>query len=529
MRKITLKYLLITLVTIVAISSCEKDFEELNQNPFAPTQVLIGPLFNEIISSLVLGANRQFYLHNEKLYEVTQLAALTAKTFQNFNIGAEDAWENYYKALANARAIEDRFESYAGDPEALINIQAQLKIIMAYKTFQLTDLFGDIPYFEAGKSFQGTENIRPAFDRQEAIYKSLLADLAWASANIGLSTTSSGEPMESLGTSDTFFGNDWGKWIKFSNSLQLRYLLRMEKKEPDFVHPIIESMLTEGASFLAEGEDVIMSPREQAWDNWPLNWSFREHNKLRMGSNLWNYMKDQQADTIIDPRAYLFFETNNDDEWVPYPQLPAAETAQSGGEPYAQSKRDASYTNKGEGNIYSNFNYYLVRDNKDIPEIIMTAAEVKFLLAEVFARGIGVAQDFANADFNYLLGMSASQKFWQNIMLNSPIWENKIQVLTTGQLFSVSDHPKYNIMQAADMENKLDLIYAQRWVDNFRQPWEAFSLLRRTGRTPSVGNANTFFRFKYPPSEVNNNPDEWAAQIATMGGDDNDVKVWWME
>ena len=159
----------------------------------------------------------------------------------------------------------------------------------------------------------------------------------------------------------------------------------------------------------------------------------------------------------------------------------------------------------------------------------MTSAEMKFLKAEIFTRGIGVAQDFSNADFNYILGASESQNFWQSIMVNSPIWQNQSTVFNSGELFSVVDHPKYNIMMAPDMDSKLELIYAQRWVDNFRQPWEAFSLLRRTNRTPREGPANEFFRFKYPPSEANNNAENWAEQISVMGGDLENVKIWWMK
>ena len=60
------KYIL-TLGIILGLfsSSCDKGFEELNENPFFPTQTDIGPLFNTVISSLRLGWNEQFYLHNE--------------------------------------------------------------------------------------------------------------------------------------------------------------------------------------------------------------------------------------------------------------------------------------------------------------------------------------------------------------------------------------------------------------------------------------------------------------------------------
>jgi len=533
MKQIINQYKVVLLALFIILGAgCEKDFEELNQNPFLPTQVVDGALFNEIVASLRLGHNRQLYMHNEVLYPVTELGALTASTFQNISIATEDIWQNYYRALANARELEDRYTNWEGpDPEVLNTVHAQLKIIMAYKTFQVTDLFGAMPYTEAGRSFQDVNNLRPGYDDQESIYKSLIEDLEAAIVALKDAGTplDSGESKISFGQFDTMFGNDYSKWIKFANGLLLRHLMRMVEKDPGYVTPKVEKLFVDGADFINAGEDIVMSPRDQDWDNWGVNWSFREHNKVRMGSNLWNFFRDGSSNEIIDPRARIFFETNNNDEWAAYPQIPSNNTPQSGGQPYQSDVRDRAYEDKGAGNIYSNFNYYLVRDNRDIPEIIMTSAEIKFLKAEVFARGIGVAQDFSNADFNYILGASESQNFWQNIMVNSSIWENQSPIFNTGELFSVVDHPKYNIMSVTDMDSKLNLIYAQRWVDNFRQPWEAFSLLRRTNRTPREGAANEFFRFQYPPSEANNNAESWAEQSSIMGGDLVNIKVWWMK
>ncbi|HQU57674.1 MAG TPA: hypothetical protein PLU64_00720, partial [Saprospiraceae bacterium] len=110
------------ILSLLIASACEKDFEELNRNPFFPTQTDVGPLFNNVVSSLRLGWNEQFYLHNETLYGVTQQAALTAATFQNINIGTEEAWSNYYRALAHIREIELRFDEMEVEPEALNNV-----------------------------------------------------------------------------------------------------------------------------------------------------------------------------------------------------------------------------------------------------------------------------------------------------------------------------------------------------------------------------------------------------------------------
>jgi len=74
----------------------------------------------------------------------------------------------------------------------------------------------------------------------------------------------------------------------------------------------------------------------------------------------------------------------------------------------------------------------------------------------------------------------------------------------------------------------LKLIYVQRWLDNFRQPWEAYALTRRTMATPREGGAIEHFRFAYPPSESINNPAKWAEQVSKMGADSPSAKVWWI-
>lgn len=522
------KIVLLFIATLFLVTSCDDGFEELNTNPLSPTDVSDGALFNQIVSSLQLGWNRQLFLHNEVLYDVTEQAAVTAKTFGNITGGSEEIWTNYYAALKNANELKNRFESNTEDEEINDILSAQLDILMAYKTFQLTDLFGDIPYSEAGRVFDEDVVIRPKYDSQEEIYKSLIAQLENASTLLGNGgQTSSGNNYLRYGLSETLLNDNLDHWIRFSNSLQLRHLVRMFEKEPEFVSPRVKELLESGANIITKGLDVVMSPRDQSWSNLGVNWSFREHNKVRLGSTLYNYMTED--DEIIDPRLTIFFEPNNNEEWVAFPQVPNSSTQQSGGEPYNKDRRDALYADKGADNIYSSVNFYLVRDEKDIPEILMTSAEVKFLKSEIFLRGIGVTADAPRASQELIEGTLESLEYWNNLMMNSEAWINKPAVLTLAELFVTTQHPRYAFDTSASDEENLKKIYAQRWVDGFRQPWEAFSLLRRTNLLPREKPQNEFLRFKYPPSESALNADNYLEQTAAMGGDETNVKVWWIE
>ncbi len=528
MKMKSFKIILASLIFLTI--SCDKDFEEINKNPFSPTQADIGPLFNTVVASLRLGWNEQFYVHNETLYGITQLAAKTGVGFDNINIGIEEIWRDYYRGLAHIRELERRFDAMEVEEEALINVRAQLKVLLAYKTFRVTDLFGDVPFFDAGKGFESLDFSRPKFDSQEEVYKFLLEELRWVEENINAAPdprTASGEKYVSFGDFDNLFNGDLWVWRKFANSLRLRHAMRMVEKDPGYAAPIIKNIIENDLPLIESGEEVGMHPGRQDWRNDGVNWSFREHNKLRMGTTIWNYLSENDntdGSGIYDPRANIFFETNNANQWAPFPQIPDADTPPAGGIPYGEH-RDNNYGIKGNANIYSPFNYYLIRDNVDIPEIILTAAEMGFIKAEAYFRGLGVAMDEGEAEAEYTVALVNSIKFWQRLAAGSEMWANAPPALSENEIFALLNHPRLSIFSS---ENKLELIYAQRWLDAFRQPWEAFALSRRVGATPREGNMPEYYRLPYPPSEAENNPDNWAEQVARMGEDSERVKVWWM-
>lgn len=531
-----LKYISIVII-FVSLNSCDKGFEELNQNPNFPTQTDIGPLFNFVIESTQLGGEEQLFMYNEVLYPITQQAALTAETFQNTPRGTDDIWKRYYTALGNVRELEKRFDEYEGDQEATNNVRAMLKTLVAYQTFKMTDLFGDIPFSDAGKGFQSLDYLEPKYDSQEEIYKFLLDELKWANENINFSpdpVTASGEAYLSFGVFDNIF-NASGQsgnenlllWKKFANSLRLRYAVRMVEKDPNFAHPIIAAILENDLPLIEKGEEVLLSPSTLDWQKTSTHWSFREHKKLRMGTNIWQQMSENDSTDgsgIFDPRIHIFFETNNANEWQPFPQTPDNNTAPSGGIPY-QGHRDISFQTKGLSNIYSPFHYYLIRDEADVPEVLLTAAEVNFLKAEIYQRGLGVPIDEGEARAQYTTGTANSMRFWQSIPSNTNIWENAPTLLSDPEIFTAINHPKISIFSSTD---KLGYIYTQRWMDAFRQPWEAYALLRRTQATPREGDIPPYYRFVYPASESQNNAENWAAQVGRMGADTEEVKMWWM-
>ncbi|MEI6821820.1 MAG: SusD/RagB family nutrient-binding outer membrane lipoprotein [Bacteroidota bacterium] len=536
-------FLLLILISVLINVSCKKDFEQINNNPQAFTTASDGSLFNSVVSSCILGWNEEFYVNEEKLYPQTQLAAQFKQAWENTTIGTEEIWSNYYNALPNFRELEKRFAADAPSNE-LNNMIAMLKIMRAYKTYKVTDLFGDIPYSEAGYGFQDISKLHPKFDSQQSIYLSLLDDLAWADANINTAATA--EPYATFKVFDKLFFGDLTMWKKFANSLRLRYAMRMYSKQPtksaqiigDIIsnpdkHPVLVGCDINGYT----GDVAAIYPYLCGYKDQRQQWAMGQQN-LRMGSNMWHQLSAHDSidgSGIFDARAYLFFDTNNKSKWVAYPNVPNVSTPAESGVPYATQRNSAAgYAIKGATCLFSPFNYFFVSDQDYIPDILMTGAEVNFLKAEAFLRGIGVAADPSSADNEFLSGVNASFVWWQTTMgqtslLNDGSKFNTMVTIPTTLTYTLIQS-KFDLFNFTSTDDRLKQIYTQEYIDLFRQVQEAYALVRRvpSGLLPREGNALNYYRFTIPPSEVQYNLANYQSCYSSQA-DAITTKVWWMQ
>lgn len=99
------------------------------------------------------------------------------------------------------------------------NSVAVATIMQQYIYWVLTDSFGDIPYSQA---LQGLKAITPAYDKQEDIYKGILAKTAAAVASMDGGTV----------PGDLFYGGDAASWKRAGNSLIMLAAIQLSKKVP---------------------------------------------------------------------------------------------------------------------------------------------------------------------------------------------------------------------------------------------------------------------------------------------------------
>ena len=559
------KLSIIAIVFAVAFSACTKGFDEMNKDPFSPTGTTIEALFNGVISSMQQTSDEMFYLQNEIWYPETELGALTSDAWGNSQIGTASIWSNYYNSLSNMREIESRLDQYCEEQadEAICDkVRAQLAIVRAYKTFKMTDIFGDMPYFEAGRIWQGADNqqyMKPKWDKQEVIYDTLMNEIVWARNLLQKdeTTTSLGNEYYKL-PYEVLLNNNYAYWADFANALILRHGLRMYDKKPDFAAPLLVDAYNYSFSMLNQYGGSPTYGAIALWPsmlgtNWDVNWSFREHKNLRMGETIWSMLSstdDMDGSGIFDYRTFIFFDTSHktdslpDGAWHPYPQIRTSDTPTEGGSPYAQS-RDANYTFKGPACLYSPFNYYLTRDEKYVPQIFVTYADVLFMKAEIAIRGIGgISVNFPD-ELSMMIndGINQSFLFWTHLPQNTSRWTYFYPQYTnfinnhdiwswsnnmTSNVMNYFIYPYYNTLTPDDY---LRIIIQQRWLNLFRQPWEAWALARRTWETPTTTNHSklTSFRMEYPQNEIEYNHDNYTTQCGTMSnGDTRQTPVWWM-
>jgi len=164
--------------------------------------------------------------------------------------------------------------------------------------------------------------------------------------------------------------------------------------------------------------------------------------------------------------------------------------------------------------------------NADCPGILITSAEVEFLLAEAASKGWNVPGD---ANSHYEAGIRASMQ-----MLNS-----YYDIVT-----KISDEEIDAYIAANPLgDNPREAINTQAWILHLTNPSEGWANLRRSDypaladRTllPVRGdfphedpNMQTPVRLRYPLLEAKYNSVNYKEAVERMGGNDNwHTRVWW--
>lgn len=465
------KITLILFAALLVVSSCDKDFEEINQDPNNPTSLpshLIMPTairnaMNTMYSTFVGGDmgscwSQQFakVQYNDEARYIPRQGTIA------------NTWSVFY---ANVISQADAMYKLA-EAEENNNMMGVALVIQAHGYSMLTDLYGDVPFSEAVSADEGI--IAPAYDSQSGVYDGIISMLTQAASLLGTGgTIDSG--------SDILHGGDDTLWEKMANSLKFRALMRISGVSP--VGPQLQSLVNGGNMFSSNADEAKLIYLSASPNANPLFETivFGTRGEWKVNSVLVDMMLASN-----DPRISQVAQLNDGGIYRGKPSglvnVPSV---------------DYSYTNVSAIGLF-----YLQPES---PGYYMSNAELQFLMAEAAEKGL----ISGSASAYYEAGMAAS--FEANGVDGSAyIAANMLQPSTA-----------------------LEQIGNEKWLSLFAQGLESWFEQKRTGYpvlAPALeADLNQIpSRINYPEIEQSINAANYDAAVASQGADNLTTPIWWM-
>jgi len=474
-KKFILTFSVLTL--ILSLPSCKK-YLDINTNPNAAVTLDPKLLFSYAVTSYVnLRASGDLQIP-------TALAGQTMADGGNNPTGwsggglneAEyvidpliygNPWRAYYTSIGNN--LKQAIKIAESSTPRNNNAAAQCKVILALVYYELTTLYGDVPYTEAFNN----DITYPHFDSQATVLNGVVSTLDEALAEFDLSA---GPPVPpKISDYDLFYKGDLNKWVRLAKSLKLRTYMTMVDADPT-VATKIGAMITAGGLVGSAGDNF-----QVPFQNVAQKYNPKYDISNRYNGNINFFFASKWVTDYMNPL--------NDPRLPKYFDKPVGQTSYIGIEQGAD----------GDDAINPRISTSLQTATE--PETIYTYQDELFYEAEIYARGLGVTQDIAKANTLLKAAVNASCKFYG-------------VSTATADAFSAA-LPTYT--GAAGPAGVLYNIQYQHWVDLMDRGLDAFTQWRRSGVAGSEVPALTlpigapsnglFRRYEYPISnEINQNP-----------------------
>ncbi len=356
----------------------------------------------------------------------------TSSQFKFIDEYQEDDFEYTYTnlvpfALNDLKAIKENSEEGSGT-----YLIAEALSIFTWQV--ITDLWGDVPYFEALQGEEGT--FSPKFDSQESIYADLTTRIdALLAMDFG--------NAEMTAKYDFIYNGDMSKWKAFAKSLKLKLMIRLSETSKYSNNDALA--LANDGGFITESAMISGSV-----------WEAKDGKRHLMVE----FISAGYFDNIIASRTLTQYLAVNNDPRIGKLYLPTSDGLYLG-----SFQGDFGYTGDtdGDGTNDDEEDYSLVDfdANSSIP--LISTWEVNFYLAEIYAR----ANDNAKAKQFYDAGVRASLNFW-------------------GVGGSITGPGEYAEWPNGTIEENIKAIAMQKWVAYCKlQHIEAFFERNRT-KYPSV-------------------------------------------
>lgn len=510
-------YKIVFVLAVFILAGCTKNFEELNTDPNSVTTNNYNPAYNLTRAQLEYTGNSDFSYETWRvniIYAGMMMQQLAnASWYAGDKYIQNDAWASSYFDVAyrdQVKYVEDLLKITDGKSQ-YANLYQIARILRVMIFHRITDIYGDIPYTEAGLGYYN-RLFTPKYDKQQDIYTDMLKELDQAAQALDAS-------KDKPGTADLIYrggASSIQQWKKLAYSLMLRLAMRLTKVDAATAKTWAEKAYTGG---------LINSNADNAYI---LHDATGGRTTVNRNSNIlageWNATANGEvflSKTFVD-----FLKTNNDPR-LPFmakvkasgSTLPADQVGLANG--YDQNG-GATDVSKAPGYVGSINNFSTIRADillkLDGPTFLVTYAQTELLLAEAAKRGWSVG---ANAQTHYNNGVRAAMEQLAQYNSSAAVPNASIDAYLTA-------HPYVDA-------NGFDMINTQYWAACFLDWYEAWANWRRSGipvLTPvnypgNATNGQIPRRMLYPASESSANATNYQQAVSRQGANAFTTKVWW--
>lgn len=523
-------WLLVCTLLVSVVASCSKStFDENYYNPEKSVTADIPRLF----SGLLYNHNRQnantiFPRYwNLFVFQIPMIGTYT-QTYGYFNVNnrynqqtnyTQLRWSYYYTTpLASFREMEKTYDNMSDEEKINYDVFMEAGRIFFYdQTIQMVDMWGDIPFSEAGRLVYTGGNIENAkYDDQREIYDFILEDLKRISEYLNSASIPS-LYQNMFGAADIINRGNLEDWKIYANSLRLRLAMRISYVDEAKAQAIVSEILSDPAKYpvvTANNNSVKIDARGDELRSVIGVDGIKgtlEGTDMNVAPG---YMVNDIMVPAKDPRLRAMLAPNVNGEYVGMDL----------------TKTSTEQTDDVRDNLVSRLDSGTYSRNDKFPGIIITAAEVSFLKAEAAERwGIG------NAKEEYEKGVRQAIDFLFYINELNDNADNTSFVPeakpTEAEITAYLNHAL--IAYEGTLEQKMEKIGIQKWMNfGFIQATHAWAEYRRTKYPKLVfsqDNASTQSplppsRLLYPENERNYNA---ANYEAVRDKDKIDGKLFW--
>lgn len=473
MKKNIIFYIGFGAIAATGLISCKKSsFDSNYRDPNKVSSTTIGKQFTGMIyasKDLTVPSYENYFVILQKTALRYVQATGWANEINQYIPGAAavgDRWNRYYATLAQFRELQKVYNALSATDQTNNKIYIDVaKIFMYDLTQQTVDLYGSIPFSKAGMlSTNGGvySNSYAPYDKAEDIYTTMLDDLKSISAELNSISVPS-VLAASFKTQDIINGGSVDLWKKYCNSLRLRMLTRVSATSQ------FSSRANQEIADIVNNQSnnpIILSNSDNSQIDIFNTSSDINSTGLNQGLESSGWFSNIVSQVIVNS-----LNTNNDPRRA-YILEPGAKAngAYIGLDQSLTSANQTTLLNGGTIAIYNRSTY---SRNSKFPGILMSAAEVNFLVAEYLAKN-----NNASAKSYFENGVKASIQMYQNIRAVSP--DNTVSAPTPPSSSDVATF--VSSLNWDNTTNKQQLISTQKWLHfNIINPIESWAELRRTG------------------------------------------------